>query len=79
MMSFVKYPHPQAKNFFQVQTRRLAVSFEPLNSSIPLSAPELYARKATCDPVVWRENPQNRPDAKVLSKIKSEGGFVARL
>jgi len=35
-----------------VQPRRLAVSFEPLNSSLPLSAPELQAHKATCTPVV---------------------------
>jgi len=35
-----------------VQTRRLAKSFEPLNSSLPLLAPELRPRKATCDPVV---------------------------
>jgi len=33
-------------------SRRLAVSFEPLNSSLPLSAPELCMRKAMCDPVV---------------------------
>jgi len=28
------------------------MSFEPLNSSLPLSAPELRTRKATCDLVV---------------------------
>jgi len=35
-----------------VQIRRLAESFEPLNSFLPLSAPELQVRKATCDTVV---------------------------
>jgi len=48
-----KICNPQPKNFFRVQTRRLAWSFEPLNSSLPLLvAPELHACKATCDPVV---------------------------
>jgi len=28
------------------------MSFEPLNSSLPLLAPESHVRKATCDPVV---------------------------
>jgi len=44
-----KIPQHQPKNFFRVQSRRLAVSFEPLNSSLPLSAPELCSRKATCN------------------------------
>jgi len=35
-----------------VQTTRLAASFEPLNSSLPLSMPELHIRKATYDPAV---------------------------
>jgi len=35
-----------------VQTRRLVASFEPLNSCLPLSMPELRAHKAMCDPVV---------------------------
>jgi len=43
---------PQTKHFFRVQTRRLAASFEPLNSSLPLSAPELRSRKSMCDLVV---------------------------
>jgi len=43
---------PQAKNFFWVQTRKLAESFEPLKSFLPLSVPELCACKATCDLVV---------------------------
>jgi len=31
---------------------RLATSFEPLNSSLLLLAPELRVHKATCNPVV---------------------------
>ena len=39
-----------------MQTRRLATSFEPLNSSLPLTAPELRTCTATCNPVVlvWK-------------------------
>ena len=36
---------------FWVLTRRLAVFFEPLNSSLPLLVPELRAHKAMCDSV----------------------------
>jgi len=38
--------------FFRVQTRRFVAFFEPLNSSLPLLAPELHVRKATCDLLV---------------------------
>jgi len=55
-MSITKKIHiPQPKNFFWVQTRRLAKSFEPLNRSLPLLAPELCSRKAMCNPFFWRE------------------------
>jgi len=40
-MSLTKKPHPQAKNFFQVQSTRLADPFEPLNSSLAQWAEEL--------------------------------------
>jgi len=43
---------PQPNNFFSLQTTRLAETFEPLNSSLPLSVSELHSRKATCDPAV---------------------------
>jgi len=36
-----KKPIPQAKNFFQVQSTRLANPFEPLNSSLAQWAEEL--------------------------------------
>ena len=34
MMSVTKNPHSQPKNFFRVQSTRLADLFEPLNSSL---------------------------------------------
>jgi len=42
MTSVTKNPQPQPKNFFQVQSRRLAYSFEPLNSSLAQLAEELW-------------------------------------
>jgi len=53
-----------------VQTRRLAESFEPLNSFLPLSEPGLRSRKATCNPVSLAQNYQNLPDAKELKFIE---------
>jgi len=41
MTSVTKNPHPQPKNFFRVQSTRLANPFEPLNSSLAQSAEEL--------------------------------------
>jgi len=41
MTSVTKNPHPPTKNFFQVQSTRLADPFEPLNSSLAQSAEEL--------------------------------------
>jgi len=64
------------KIFFLVQTRRLADLFEPLNSSPPLSAPELSVRKATCNPVVWHENPRKWPDTKVLLILYMKSGSI---
>jgi len=37
-----KIRNSQSKNFFQVQTRRLADPLEPLNSSLAQSAEELW-------------------------------------
>jgi len=52
MTSLTKILHPQAKNFFQVQTRRLALSFEPFTGSVVLTGQEKFPRIAACDPVV---------------------------
>ena len=41
MTSLTKNSHPQAKNFFRVQSTRLADPFEPLNSSLAQSVEEL--------------------------------------
>jgi len=52
-MSLTKKPHPPGKNFFQVQSTRLADPFEPLNSSLAQSAEELelfFLRKSPKPP-----------------------------
>jgi len=41
MTSVTKNLHTQPKNFFRVQSTRLADPFEPLNSSLEQSAEEL--------------------------------------
>jgi len=56
MTSLPKNPQPPTKkSFFQVQTRRLAVSFKHLNSSLPLSAPEYTRAKPCAIRLFWRE------------------------
>jgi len=55
MTSLTKIWNPNPKYFFSLQTRRLAKSFELLNSSLMLSVPELCLRKAMCDPTVFTE------------------------
>ena len=70
MMSFTKNLHPQPKIFFRVQTTRLAESFETLNSSLPLSAPELRLCKVMCNLVVLARNPWNMLSVKELTSIK---------
>jgi len=57
MTSLTDYLQHPTKKIFSLQTTRLAESFEPVNSSLPLLAPELRSRKAMCDLVVWHENP----------------------
>jgi len=52
MTSLTKICTPQAKNFFQVRTRRLAMSFEPLTRSVTLTEPEKFLHKATRNLVV---------------------------
>jgi len=41
LMSVTKNPHPPTKNFFRVQSTRLADPFEPLNNSVAQSLEEL--------------------------------------
>jgi len=66
MTSLTKNLPLQAKNFFRVQTKRLAASFETLTGLVALTGPEKFPRKATCVSVFFFWNPQKRPDAKVL-------------
>jgi len=53
-----------------VQATTLAASFELLNSSLLLLAPELWSSKDTCDPVVLAKNARNLPDMKEV-KLKT--------
>jgi len=45
------------------------MSFEPLNSSLPLWAPELHAHKATCDLVVLAQKLPKVAGRKSLSEL----------
>ena len=59
------------KKFFLVQTRRLATFFEPLNSSLPFSAPELRARKDTCEPIVLARKSPNAAGRESVNYFSS--------
>jgi len=58
--------NPQSKNIFQVQTTRLAESFELLTMSVALTGPEKYLRKATCNSAIFAWTTWINPGAKVL-------------
>ena len=54
------------KNFFQVQVRRLATSFDASTRFVTRTS-EIFLRKATCvEALFFFENPRKQPDAKVL-------------
>jgi len=72
MTSLTKNLQPQAKNFFQVQTRRLAASFETFTRYVEHTGPEKFPRKATCVKGFFSENPRILADAKKLSKINKK-------
>jgi len=62
MTSLTKNLHPQAKKFYQAQTRSLAACFEASTRSISGDVPvQSHVRLG-----VFFENPRKRPDAKVL-------------
>ena len=48
MASLTKNLHPPSKNFFRVQTRRLAVSFDASTRSVTRTGVEIFPHKATC-------------------------------
>jgi len=52
-----------------VQTTRLAESFELLTSSVALTGPEKFLRKATCDAAVLLRTASINLDAKVFTKF----------
>jgi len=69
MTSITKNPHPPTKNFFLVQTRRLAESFELLTGSVVLTRPEKFLCKTTCDPAVFAWNAWINLGAKGLNVL----------
>jgi len=54
MTSLTKNLQPSTKNFFQVQTGRLAKSFESLNSCLVQSAEELWHFSGNCKSADFR-------------------------
>jgi len=58
--------------FFQVQTTRLAASFELLTGSVALIGPEKFRRKAVCNPAVFSRTAGINPAAKVLIMLSSQ-------
>ena len=60
---------PQGKNFFQVQTRRLAASFETFTGSVEHTGPEIFHAKPHAFRQFFSENPRILADAKELMKI----------
>jgi len=65
-----KNPHPQAKNFFRVQTTRLAASFDTSTRCVTCTGAEIFLRKTTCDPAVFLRTAWINPDVKVLTWAK---------
>ena len=49
-----KTAHP-SKNFFRVQTTRLAASFDASTRSVTRTRAEIFQRKATCESAVFCE------------------------
>ena len=68
MTSLTKNPYPQPKNFFRVETRRLAASLDALSRSVALTEREKFPHKATCVSVFFSENPQKMLGVKVLRR-----------
>ena len=55
MTSLTKNPQPPRKNFFRVQTRRLATSFDISTRSVTRTRAEKFPRKATCVSVFFSQ------------------------
>jgi len=68
MTSLTKTRIPQAKNFFRVQTKRLATSFETFTRSVEHTRPENSRTKPHAFRRFFSENPRNHADATELSK-----------
>jgi len=63
----------QPKNFFRVQTRRLAESFEPLNSSLPIFGARVTLTQSHMQSVFFARNPllAGRESVKLLKAFES--------
>jgi len=68
---------PQAKNFFRVQTNRLAAYFETFTGLVEHTGPEKFPRKTTCVRRFFSENPRNWPDAKELIFLNISNIFAS--
>jgi len=53
MTSLTKTAPPSQQIFFQVQTTRLATSFDTSTRSVTRTGAEIFPRKTTYDPVVY--------------------------
>jgi len=60
-----KIPTPNQKIFLQVQTTRLAESFELLTGLVAFTGPKKFPCKAKCDPAVFPRTTRINPGAKV--------------
>jgi len=75
MTSLTKNPHPQAKNFFRVQTRRLATSFETFTGSVQHTGPVKVPRKATCAEAFFFQKSPNPSGRQRVNQIKTYPGM----
>ena len=68
---------PNQKNFFHVQTTRLAASFDTSTRSKTRTRAEIFPHKATCDPAVFCEplGLTRFQSVKLIGWAKSHGQF----
>jgi len=66
-MSLKKNKYPPTNNFLQVQTARLAASFDTSTRFVTRTGAEKIPRKALCNPAVFLQTTWINPDVKVLT------------
>jgi len=72
MTSLTKKPHPQAKNFFRVQSTRLADPFEPLNISSAMGGGARALARQLKTAVFLRKSPKPGGSKSVKGIRKSD-------